>query len=207
MQLVRRPFQIIRRDFPPFLILNAVTFGFFLVGFVLGLIFPDLVRAQANNLEESGQADLVLKVFQKPWLFALVIFAVNTFQVGAAMIVLPSMLVPFLGIILFAYKALNIGMTIAPTSPTLWVGFIPHSLTVVIEFEAYVLLMLGAWILGRSWLRPGTIGAATRRQAHVLGLQSLGWLSLGAVVLLVVGAAWEAWSLTQLFPWLVHVLV
>ena len=207
MQFFRRPFQIIRRDLRPFLVLNAVAFGFFLVGFVLGLIFPELVQMQADKFEESGQTELVLRVFQNPWLFALVIFGVNTFRVGAAMIVLPSMLVPFLGIVLFAYKALNIGMTIAPTSPTLWVGLIPHSLTVVIEFEAYVLLMLGAWILGRSWLRPGTIGAATRRQAYLRGLQSLGWLSLAAVVLLVVGAAWEAWSLTQLFPWLVHVLV
>ena len=207
MQFFRRPFQIIRRDLRPFLVLNAVAFGFFLVGFVLGLIFPELVQMQADKFEESGQTELVLRVFQNPWLFALVIFAVNTFRVGAAMIVLPSMLVPFLGIVLFAYKALNIGMTIAPTSPTLWVGLIPHSLTVVIEFEAYVLFMLGAWILGRSWLRPAGVGAVTRRQAYVRGLQNLGWLSLAAVVLLVVGAAWEAWSLTQLFPWLVRVLL
>lgn len=207
MQFFRRPFQIIRRDLRPFLVLNAVAFGFFLVGFVLGLIFPELVQMQADKFEESGQTELVLRVFQNPWLFALVIFGVNTFRVGAAMIVLPSMLVPFLGIVLFAYKALNIGMTIAPTSPTLWVGLIPHSLTVVIEFEAYVLLMLGAWILGRSWLRPDSVGATSRQQAYVLGLQRLGWLALPALVLLVAGALWESWSLTQLFPWLVHVLL
>lgn len=207
MRFLRRPICIIQRDRQAFLILNGVAFGFFLVGFVLGLMFPELVRAQLVDLEASGQGDLARTVFEKPWLFALVIFAVNTFQVGAAMIVLPSMLVPFLGIVLFAYRALNIGMAVAPTSPTLWVGLIPHSLTVVIELEAYVLFMLGAWILGRSWLRPAVVGATTRRQAYVRGLQSLGWLSLAAVVLLVVGAVWEAWSLTQLFPWLVHVLL
>lgn len=178
-----------------------------LVGFLLGLIFPELVQAQSADFEASGQTDLVLRVFQNPWLFALVIFAVNTLTVGAAMILLPSMVVPFLGIALFAWKAVNIGMAIAPTTPTLWVGFIPHALTLVIEFEAYVLLMLGAWILGRSWLRPGTVGAPSRRQAYIIGLQRLGWLGLGALVLLVVGAAWEAWSLTRLFPWLVHVLL
>lgn len=207
MRAIRRPFQIIRADARPFLILNAAAFGLFLVGCTLGLLFPELVEARATSFDESGNTALVLKVFQTPWLFALVIFAVNTFTVGAAMIVLPSMLVPFLGIALFAYKALTIGMAIVPTTPTLWVGFIPHSLTLVIEFEAYVLLTLGAWILGRSWLQPGTIGATTRRQAYVCGLQRLGWLGLAALVLLVVGAIWEAWSLTQLFPWLVHVLL
>lgn len=207
MPIIRRPLEIIRDDLRPFLVVNAIAFGLFLVGFVLGLVFPGLVQAQSADFEASGQTDLVLEVFQNPWLFGLVIFAVNAFTVGAAMIVLPSMVVPFLGIPLFAWKAVNIGMAIAPTSPTLWVGFIPHSLTLVIEFEAYVLLMLGAWILGRSWLRPGTIGAATRRQGYLRGLQRLGWLGLAALLLLVVGAVWEAWSLTQLFPWLVHVLL
>ncbi len=207
MPLFRRPLEIIRADLRPLLVLNAVAFGLFLVGCVLGLVFPDLVQAQQADFDASGQTDLVLQVFQNPWLFALVILAVNTLTVGAAMIVLPSMVVPFLGIPLFAYKALTIGISIVPTTPTLWVAFIPHSLTLVIEFEAYVLLMLGAWILGRSWLRPATTGATTRRQGYLRGLQRLGWLGLAALVLLVVGAAWEAWSLTQLFPWLVHVLL
>ncbi len=207
MPLFRRPLEIIRADLRPLLVLNAVAFGPFLVGCVLGLVFPDLVQAQQADFDASGQTDLVLQVFQNPWLFALVILAVNTLTVGAAIIVLPSMAVPFLGIPLFAYKALTIGISIVPTTPTLWVAFIPHSLTLVIEFEAYVLLMLGAWILGRSWLRPAATGATTRRQGYLRGLQRLGWLGLAALVLLVVGAAWEAWSLTQLFPWLVHVLL
>jgi len=158
------PLQTIRNEIRPFLIVNAIALGLFLVGFVLGLVFPELVQAQADDFEASGQTDLLLRVFQNPWLFALVIFAVNTFTVGAAMIVLPSMVAPCLGSPVFAWTAVNIGMAIAPTTPTLWVGFIPHSLTLIIEFEAYALLMLGAWILGRSWLRPGTIGATTRRQ-------------------------------------------
>ena len=207
MRILREPVHIIRGNTRPFFILNALAFGLFLVGCVLGWFFPELVEAQAADFEESGAQDLALTVFQRPWLFALVIFAVNTFQVGAAMIVLPSMLVPFLGIALFAYKALTLSMAIVPTTPTLWVAFIPHSLTLVIEFEAYVLFMLGAWILGRSWLRPGTVRAATRRQAYLLALRRVGWLSLAAVMLLVVGALWEAWSLTQLLPWLVHVLL
>ena len=207
MRILRRPFQIIRDDLRPFLVLNAVTFGIVIVGFVLGLIFPDLVQAQTAELDESGQTELVLTVFRTPWLFALTILGVNTLTVGAALIVLPSMVVPFLGMVLFAWKAFTIGIALAPTTPTLWVGFIPHSLTVLIEFEAYILLLFGAWILGRSWLRPASIGATTRRRGYVLGLQRLGWLGLAAFVLLVIGAAWEAWSLTQLFPWLVHVLL
>lgn len=204
---LRRPVQIIRDDLRPFLVLNAGAFGIMLAGLGLGLVFPDLVQAQSAGFEESGQTDLVLKVFQTPWLFALTILAVNTLTVGAALIVLPSMLIPFLGLALFAWKALNIGIALAPTTPTLRVAFIPHSLTVLIEFEAYVLLLLGAWILGRSWLRPAGIGLSGRREGYVFGLRRLGPLALAAFVLLVVGAVWEAWSLTELLPWLVRVLL
>ncbi|GAA1891151.1 stage II sporulation protein M [Lapillicoccus jejuensis] len=205
--LVHRPLQIVRDERRPFLALNAVAFGLVLLGLVLGLAVPSLHQSQVATLDQTGQTDLVLRVFRTPWLFALTILGVNTLTVGAALIVLPSMVVPFLGIVLFGWKALTIGMALAPTSPTLWVAFIPHSLTVVVEFEAYVLLLLGAWVLGRSWLRPASLGATSRRRAYLLGLQRLGWLSAASFVLLVVGAVWEAYSLTQLLPWLVHTLV
>lgn len=39
MRFLRTPIRIIRRDRRAFLVLNGVAFGFFLVGFVLGLIF------------------------------------------------------------------------------------------------------------------------------------------------------------------------
>jgi hypothetical protein len=59
--------------------------------------------------------------------------------------------------------------------------------------------MLGAYILGRAWIRPATIGARNPRQGYVRGLQQLGWLSLTALPLFIVGAIWEAFSLSYLF--------
>lgn len=46
-----------------------------------------------------------------------------------------------------------------------WVALIPHSLTLVIELQAYVLLMLGAYVLGRHWIWPRSVGAESRRGA------------------------------------------
>jgi hypothetical protein len=61
-------------------------------------------------------------------------------------------------------------------------------LTVVIEFQAYILFVLGAYLLGRFWLRPQTIGDPNRRWGYPSGLQHIGWLSIAALALLVVGA-------------------
>ena len=58
--------------------------------------------------------------------------------------------------------------------------------------------MFGAYILGRSWVRPATIGARNHRQGYVRGLQQLGWLSLSTLPLFIVGAICEAFSIRYL---------
>ena len=122
----------------------------------------------------------------------------NVIRVGALTIVLPSLIVPFAGIALFTYKTWTLGLVAAPTTKNAAIGWIPHSLTALIEFQAYALLMFGAYILGRSWLRPATIGAQNHREGYVRGLQHLGWLCLAALPLFIVGAIWEAFSIRYL---------
>jgi hypothetical protein len=78
------------------------------------------------------------------------------------------------------------------------VALIPHSLTLVIELQAYVLLMLGVYVLGRHWIWPRSVGAENRRGGYLEGLRQLGSLTLAAFVLLVVGAVYEAFSLRYL---------
>ncbi len=178
--------------------MNAVMYGLFLTGFAAGLIFPHLVQAQETRLVEDGTADLVRSLINHPWLFALAILGVNTIKMGALTIVAPSMIVPFAGIPLFAYWAFTTGITLVPSSDIGWVALIPHSATVIIEFQAYILLLLGAYLLGKNWIWPQTADSVTRRGGYIRGLNQLGWLALAAALLLIVGAIYEAFSLRYL---------
>lgn len=190
-----RPFRIIADNSRAYLLANVAVYGVFLVGFGLGLAFPQLSEAQHRRLQDDGTADLVQSLIADPWLFALTILAVNTLRMGALTIVAPSLIVPFAGIALFAYWVLTTGMTLVPANDIGWVALIPHSLTVIVEFQAYLLLLLGVYLLGRSWVSPRTAGAENRRQGYLLGLRDLGWLALPALALLIVGAVYEAFSL------------
>ncbi|PPF78451.1 stage II sporulation protein M [Pseudoclavibacter sp. Z016] len=194
----RRSFRLIRDNARAYAWLNVGAYGLTAVGFVLGIVFPDLNAARADALESDGTAGLVQDLVLTPPLFALVILAVNIGKVGLGFIVLPSLIVPFAGLGLFAYFAVETGVTLAPTSPVAWVQLIPHSLTLIIELQAYILLLLGAWLLGRHWLFPRTIGAPTRRRGYLRGLQCMGLLAVPALSLLVIGAIWEAISLRYL---------
>lgn len=194
----RRPFRIVRENLRAYLVINAAAYGLALIGFAIGLVFPDLNAARAQSLEDDGTGELVRWLVNTPPLFALTILGVNLFRLGLLTIVLPSLLVPFAGLAFFGYWAVETGITLVPASPVAWVALIPHSLTLIIEFQAYVLLLLGAYLLGRHWLFPRTIGAENRRQGYLRGLQRIGLLALPALALLVVGAVWEAYSLRYL---------
>ncbi len=203
-QFLRRPFAIIRADLGVYLVTNVIVYGLVIAGFVTALIFPELNAAQVTSLNDNGTTDLVVSLLGNVWLFALVILGINTLTVGALSILLPSMIVPFAGIAVFGYRAFTIGLTLAPANEAGWIGLIPHSLTILIEFQAYILLVFGAYLLGRSWLRPATIGAGNRRQGYLRGLRQVGWLSLLALALLIVGAIYEAFTLRYLVPQLVR---
>ncbi|MCF6386816.1 stage II sporulation protein M [Mycobacterium sp. MBM] len=192
------PARIIGENATPYLVANLAAYGLFLIGFGLGMFFPQLSAAQLTRLEDDGTAELVQSLIASPWLFALTILGVNTLRMGVLTIVAPSLIVPFAGIALFAYWALTTGITLVPANDIGWVALIPHSLTLIIEFQAYLLLLLGAYLLGRSWIRPRTAGADTHRQGYLRGLRALGWLTLPALALLVIGAVYEAFSLRYL---------
>jgi Stage II sporulation protein M len=196
-QFLHKPLQIIRSNFRAYLTINAIVYGLVITGMVAAMLFPNLGATQVAIQEANGTADLVRSLFNTPWLFALTILGVNVTS-GALWIVLPSLIVPFAGIAIFAYRTFTLGLVMSPTTKIMAVALIPHSLTILIEFQAYALLMFGAYIIGRSWVRPATIGTRNHRQGYVRGLQQLGWLSLSTLPLFIVGAIWEAFSLRYL---------
>lgn len=200
MALVRRPLQIIRSHRRAFVLVNVVMYGLFLAGFALGLAVPELAAGRATALEEDGTADLVGSLLANVWLFAVTILGVNAITVGLFSIVLPSLVIPFAGIAVFGYRAVVIGVTLAPTDDATWIVLIPHSLTVIIEFQAYILLVLGVYLLGRAWITPSRVGEHTHRRGYLQGLRQLGWLALAALALLVIGALYEAVTLRYLVP-------
>jgi hypothetical protein len=200
MRLFRRALQTIQANRRAYLVLNVIFYGSVLVGFGAGLMFPGLAAAQTESFEAGGTADLVRSLLENPWLFALVILANNALRASLLNLVLPSMIVPFAGIAWYAYTLFLVGLMLAPVDRDGWLVLIPHSLTVVMEIQAYVLLSLGAYLLGRAWIWPRTVGAENRRQAYARGLRHLGVLSLPALTLLVVFALYESFSIVYLVP-------
>lgn len=198
MTLFRRPIDILRSDPRALVLLLALIFGALLLGMGAGMLFPGL---ELPTLVAGGVSDeLVTTMVTNPWLFGTVILLINLFVAALVGIVLPSLVVPFLGIPVIALYMFNVGVSIAPSDSTSATVLIPHSLTLIIELTGYALVMFGVHQLGRGWLRPAHLGADTRRQAYVIGLRRLARLALPTIVILIVGAYYEAFSVVYLLP-------
>ncbi|MCF7551764.1 stage II sporulation protein M [Pseudonocardia sp. WMMC193] len=198
MTLFRRPLDILRSDPRALVLLLVLIFGALLLGMGTGLLFPGL---ELPTLVAGGVSDeLVTTMVTNPWLFGTVILLINLFVAALAGIVLPSLVVPFLGIPVIAVYMFNVGVSIAPSDRTAAIVLIPHSLTLIIELTGYALAMFGAYQLGRGWLRPAYLGASTRRHAYLIGLRRLAALALPTVAILVIGAYYEAFSVVYLLP-------
>jgi hypothetical protein len=200
MDRLSRPFRIIRADLRAYLLVNALVYGVLLLGMALGALFPALHAMRSASFAGGGSGALVEAVIGNPWVFGTVIFLVNVFPTALLLITLPSLVVPFAGLVVFAIKTIDLGVQLAPVDTTSQLTLIPHSLTLLIEFQAYALVMFGAYLLGRSWLRPETAEVPTRRQGYVRGLSRLGQLWFPALALLVIGAAYEAIEIYFLVP-------
>lgn len=81
-------------------------------------------------------------------------------------------------------------------SPTVVIGsgFFLLLPTMILEGQAYVLVMLAAWVQGMSFLRPKSVGAKTHRGGYWEGVKLSVRIYLLAAIVLLVAAVVEAVS-------------
>lgn len=202
MRHLRASLRLVCTHLRVHLVLSGLMYGALLLGMAAALAYPSLNADRIAGQDADGTTDLVVSLLGNPWLFAVTILAVNVLTVALPTILLPSLVVPFAGVAVGVYHAFTFGLTLAPVDEVTATVLIPHSLTILIEIQAYVLVMLGAYLLGRAWLRPETVDAPDRRRGYRLGLRQVGLLALPAMALFVIGAVYEALEIRYVVPWL-----
>jgi hypothetical protein len=116
-------------------------------------------------------------------------------EIGAAFMTGP---VSFVGqayvnvqVLVAIYRAVTWGLLLSPANPDLRLVMIPHSITLIIEGQAYILTMLAAYIHGRAFLWPKSVGVESRARGYLEGLKRTGKLYLLIILILAVAAIYE----------------
>ena len=175
MGLVRSALDVIKRARRPFAILNFAYFGLVVCAMAFTALNPSLnaalLEAVGQSLSEGPLAPVLEAYLAKRVVLATALTVGINLAVGSFVtITLPSLIVPFSGLLMAALRALTWGVLFSPqTVPQIGAAELAAGLAIAIlvflEGEAYVLAALGAFLHGRAFLRPRSVGL----QGHVRG--------------------------------------
>lgn len=201
----RSALAVVRQHRRAYLIINLVYYGIVLAAMVFVTAFPAIQQALTNavviSFSEEPMAAVVDAYASGNVLKAAALtFTVNLFLGAILVLLLPSLIIPFSGLLMGLVRATLWGLLLAPTTPELQMAMIPHSLCLLLEGQGYILTLLAAWALGYAFVSPTSVGATTRLGGYLQGLKDAGWVMLLAATVLAVAAIYEAVEVIHLVP-------
>ena len=209
MKLIRDALVILGEHRRPYIIINLVYYGLVIAGMVYVTFNPSLQQRLLDAAGQTFTAGGPLVFVGEAYLGGKVLlsvgltFAVNLLVGCLASITLPSLLIPFSGLLLGVYRAVLWGLLLSPADPAVARAMIPHSLTLLLEGQAYVVAMLAAYLHGRAFLWPCSVEAGKLRQGYWIGVKRTASLYLLIVILLAAAAIYEVLEVILLVPRLV----
>jgi hypothetical protein len=176
---------------------HIAYFGLVILGSILIYELPDVQTAFLSLVREAftvkagplAAAGVAYGSGSIP-LAALVTFVVNFFLGSLFFITLPSMLIPGSGVLTATLRSVAWGLILAPTFGTLAVTMLPHSGTMLLEGEGYILATIFGLLIPVHICQSSLGGTPLSRFGRVL-LLNLKALTLVALVL-AVAACYEA---------------
>ena len=205
MRIWKNALTVIRDHGRTYLLLNLAVYGALAASAVLTLLLPGLRERGAQDVETFGSVPILSLVTDAYTDGDVLAAAVGTFLANllfAAVLTttLPSLLIPYLGVVLTVLRTATIGIWLTPTTPGEAVTLLPHLPVIVIELQAYVLAALGTVVLWRSTFRHRHLGLPTAGAGYRAGLADLLRLYpvIAAVLLLI--AVVEAVEVIWIMP-------
>ena len=181
---------------------NLLYFGTIALGMLAVLVYPALQQSLWQSVGQAFSPTSTLGPLAQAYtegrlLMAIALtFVVNLVLGSLAVLSLPSLVIPFAGILMGVFRALLWGVLFSPFGGEMQLGLLPHALTVLLEGEAYVVAMLGVWL----WWWPVLRTPGKRWQLWRDGLVLQGRIYCLVALLLAIAAVYEALEVILLLP-------
>ena len=199
MKLLADPAALIRDHRRSLTVIAAGYLALFLAGILVTVIVPQLRPEGLGGLASGQGATGLGQVITDSYrsgniaLAAVVTLAVNLISASLLQTTVPTLIVPFLGVVITLIRGLSWGVLFSPVGAEDGT-FLIHYVTLLIEGAAYVLVGFSAWVQGRMFLQPARYGFASRRAGYLGGLVATLRIYVWVIALLVVGAIYEAFT-------------
>jgi hypothetical protein len=201
MKALHTALGVVRGARRPYLALNLVYYGLVASAMVYATfdssLQPALMESVGAALTEGPFAP-VLDAYTggQVWLAIGLTFGVNLLVGSFVTITLPSLVVPFSGLLLAGLRAVLWGVLFTPQidggiGATKLVAGLLLLVLLILEGQAYVLATLGAYLHGRAFLWPRSVGATRRWQGYWHGVKQQAPVYLLVAIVLLVAAVYE----------------
>ncbi len=190
--------KLVKQNFRGYILLNVMFYGLVAVSMVYVFIFPDI----QEDLMESVRTEFlelfpfVVEAYMSANfpLAAGLTFSLNLILGSLVYITLLSLIIPFGGIVMGCVRAVGWGLLLAPTSPELAWTMVPHSLTLILEGQGYILAMFATYIHWKGVIRPKSIGEERRLKAYFTGIKKTANIYVLVAIVLAIAAIYEAFE-------------
>ena len=177
--------------------LHALFFGIFVLAAAGVYFLPPvqtlLVAALRGEIEAgTGPLGVAGKAYGSGSvaLAAVTTVGINFLLGSLVSITLPSIVVPGLGSLVTVFRALLIGLALAPTTTHMSGMMLPHSFTILVEMEAYIVATLFALLIPIYLFRRSEGPTVFRRYGRALLVNLKGLLLIFGILAIV--AVYEA---------------
>ena len=194
--LIKAAWGMVRENRGAYIFLNAAYYGLVAVFMIYAAFNQPLQQSLMEAVGETfmtGPLAFVGQSYVNAQVLTAILatFFINLLIGSFATITLPALIIPFSGILMGFYRAVMWGLILSPANPDLRLMMIPHSITLVIEGQAYILTMLAAYIQGRAFLWPRSVGAEGYGRGYLEGLRRTAKVYVLVILTLIVAAIYE----------------
>lgn len=194
--LLKSAWGLVQENRRAYIVLNIVYYGLVAICMIYVAFNQELQTSLMNEIGAgfmTGPLSFVGQAYVNTQVLTAILatFFVNLLLGSFASVTLPSLIIPFSGILVGSYRAILWGLLLSPANPDLRMVMIPHSITLVLEGQAYILTMLAAYIQGRAFLWPKSVGLESRAKGYLEGLKRTGKLYLLILLTLAIAAIYE----------------
>jgi len=201
MDVFRKALGIVKGDRRAYLTINLLYYGIVILAMVYASLDRPTQQALLNSVGAGfvkGPLAQVGQVYEQRQLIqaTAVTFAVNLFLGSFVAIMLPSLIVPFSGLLVGGVRAVLWGLLFSPTSLEINSQNLVSALFILVllllEGQGYVLAMLAAYVQGKAFLSPTSVGETSHARGYLVGLKLAAFLYLLIAVVLILAAIYEA---------------
>jgi hypothetical protein len=196
MNIIKSACELVHENKRAYIIFNIAYYGLIVIFMIVSAFNQPLQDELLKTVGSSfmtGPLAVVGQAYGNAEVLKAIglTFVVNLLLGSLAVITIPSLLIPFSGLLMGIYRAILWGLIFSPAHPDMRMIMIPHSLTLLLEGQAYILALLGVYLQARAFLWPKSIGLESHWQGYVEGLKRTGKIYILIVLTLSIAAIYE----------------